>query len=142
MGSSFRQTVVASIFSRQDMDSKQMLSGHLERTLARVEASESEYIIAVQDTTYHNDSGQQAMSGLGEIQGKVRGLLQHHVLLIEAGGLPLGVLWQQYWTRNGGQDLPPEEKENDQWRQGLRAIHEHLSQSNQTIVKKQRSTLL
>jgi hypothetical protein len=45
---------------------------------------------------------------LGEIQGKVQGLLQHNVLLLDQVGLPLGLLAQQYWTRNGGQDLPPD----------------------------------
>jgi hypothetical protein len=133
MGNSFRQTV-ASIFARQDMDPKQMLSGHLQRTLARVAASESEYIIAVQDTTYYNYSGHQAMSGLGDIQGKVRGLLQHNVLLLDAVGVPLGLLAQQYWTRKGGKDLPPDDKESNKWHNGLSAINEHLSQSSQTVV--------
>lgn len=133
MGNSFRQTV-ASIFAHQEMDSNQMLSGHLQSTLARVEASESEYIIAAQDTTYYNYSGQHAMSGLGDIQGKVRGLLQHNVLLLDEVGLPLGLLSQQYWTRNGGQDLPPEEKESNKWHRGLSAINEHLSPSNKSIV--------
>jgi len=49
MGNSFRQTV-ASIFARQDMEPNQMLSGHRQSTLARVDASESDYIIAAQDT--------------------------------------------------------------------------------------------
>jgi len=106
MGNSFRQTV-AGIFARQEMDSNQMLSGHLQSTLSRVEASESEYIIAAQDTTYYNYSGQRAMMGLGEIQGKVQGLLQHNVLLLDQVGLPLGLLAQQYWTRNGGLSLAP-----------------------------------
>jgi len=61
-----------------------------------VEASGSEYITAAQDTTYYNYSGQRAMVGLGEIQGKVRGLLQHNVLLLDQLGLPLGLLTQQY----------------------------------------------
>ncbi|NJO73940.1 MAG: IS4 family transposase [Leptolyngbyaceae cyanobacterium RM1_406_9] len=133
MGNSFRQTF-AGIFARQEMDANQMLSGHLQSTLSGVEASESEYIIAAQDTTYYNYSGQRAMEGLGEIQGKVRGLLQHNVLLLDQVGLPLGLLAQQYWTRNGGQDLPPEEKESNKWHKGLSAINEHLCASSKTIV--------
>jgi len=41
------------------------------------------------------------MLGLGGIQGQVRGLMQHNVLLMDDGGLPLGVIDQQYWTRSG-----------------------------------------
>jgi len=44
------------------------------------------------------------MTGLGTIQGKVRGLLQHNVLLLDEVGVPLGLLAQQYWTRRGGKD--------------------------------------
>ena len=133
MGNSFRQTV-ASIFARQDMTPNQMLSGHLRSTLARVEASESEYIVAAQDTTYYSYAGHQAMSGLGEIQGNVRGLLQHNVLLLNDTGLPLGILSQQYWTRKGGKDLPKEEKESNKWHKGLQSINEYLGQSSKTIV--------
>lgn len=133
MGNSFRQTV-ASIFARQDMEPNQMLSGHRQSTLARVDASESDYIIAAQDTTYYNYSGQAAMTGLGTIQGKVRGLLQHNVLLLDEVGVPLGLLAQQYWTRRGGKDLPTEEKESQKWHQGLSAVNEHLGSSNKTIV--------
>lgn len=133
MGNSFRQTV-ASIFSRPDMSEQQLLSGHLQSTLARVAASEHEYIIAAQDTTYYNYSGQSAMTGLGTIQGKVRGLLQHNVLLLDAAGLPLGLLAQQYWTRQGGRDLPVGEKESQKWHQGLSDVNAHLGSSNKTVV--------
>ena len=111
MGNSFRQTV-ASLLSRPDMSDQHLLSGHLQSTLARVAASEHEYIIAAQDTTYYNYSGQSSMTGLGTIQGKVRGLLQHNMLLLNEVGLPLGLLAQQYWTRQGGKDLPAGEKES------------------------------
>jgi len=35
------------------------------------------------------------MLGLGGIQGQVRGLMQHNVLLMDDGGLPLGGIDQQ-----------------------------------------------
>jgi hypothetical protein len=66
-----------------------MLSGHVAATRARAQASESEYLIAAQDTTYYNYSGQAQMSGLGVIQGKVRGLMQHNVLLM----MKVGCRW-------------------------------------------------
>lgn len=90
---------------------------------ARVQASESEYLIAAQDTTYYNYSGQAQMSGLGVIQGKVRGLMQHNVLLLNEDGLPLGVLDQQYWTRGGAMDWPSHQPESQKWFNGLAAVN-------------------
>ena len=67
------------------MNDSTMLSGHIAATRERAQASDSEYLIAAQDTTYYNYSGQTQMSGLGVIQGKIRGLMQHNVLLMEDG---------------------------------------------------------
>jgi hypothetical protein len=133
MGSSFRQTV-AGIFARQEMNETLMLSSHLESTLSRMAASDGVYIIAAQDTTYYNYSGQKELSGLGIIQGKVRGLMQHNVLMLSESGIPLGLLSQQYWTRQGGKDLPPGEKESNKWHKGLHAINEHTGQLPKRIV--------
>ena len=89
-----------------------MLSGHVKEALERAESSEGEYVIAPQDTTYYNYSGQSQMSGLGKIQGKIKGVMQHNVLLLNEKGLPRGMLAQQYWTRHGGMDWPEGEKES------------------------------
>jgi len=91
MGNRFRQTV-AGLFSRDEMNDSTTLSGHVAATRARAQASDREYLIAAQDTTDYNYSGQAQMSGLGRIQGKVRGLMQHNVLLMDDGVLPLGVI--------------------------------------------------
>ena len=101
MGNSFRQTV-ARLFSHKQMTQDVMLSRHIEATRERASATEGDYVIAAQDTTYYNYSGHKEMSGLGVIQGKVRGVIQHNVLLVNESGLPLGLLGQQYWTRKGG----------------------------------------
>ena len=71
MGNSLRQTV-AGIFSHSKMNEELMLSGHIQATVERAKATDGEYLIAAQDTTYYNYSGQKPMSGLGVIQGKVR----------------------------------------------------------------------
>ncbi len=74
------------------------------------------------------------MSGLGVIQGKVRGVMQHNVLLVNSSGLPLGLLGQQYWTRKGGLDWPKGEKESSKWLKGLDAINQQASQSSKCFV--------
>lgn len=133
MGNGFRQTV-ASIFCHQKMNDKVMLSGHISETLARAEASEGEYIIAAQDTTYYNYSGQKEMKGLGLIQGNTRGVIQHNMLLLSERGLPLGILNQQHWTRAGGADIATGEKESNKWEKGLQAINERAEKISKRIV--------
>ncbi len=133
MGNSFRQTV-AGLFARDEMNDSTMLSGHVAATRERAQTSESEYLIAAQDTTYYNYSGQTQMSGLGVIQGKVRGLMQHNVLLMDDGGLPLGVIDQQYWTRGGAIDWPASQKESQKWFNGLAAVNQQAQTSNKRWV--------
>ena len=96
-------------------------------------ASDSEYLIAAQDTTYYNYPGQAQMSGLGIIQGKVRGLMQHNVLLLGANGQPLGVIDQQYWTRDGEIDWPSNQKESQKWFKGLSAVNQQAQGGEQTL---------
>ena len=133
MGNSFRQTV-AGLFARDDMNSSTMLSGHIAQTQSRAQASGSEYLIATQDTTYYNYSGQTQMMGLGRIQGKVRGLRQHNVLLTAEDGLLLGLVNQQYWTRDGGIDWPADQKESQKWFNGLNSVNQKAAGSNKRWV--------
>jgi hypothetical protein len=107
-----------------------MLSGHQQETIKRVANSGGDYIIAVQDTTYYNYTGHQQLSGIGKIQGKIKGLLQHNLLVMHQGGMPLGVFSQEYWTRKGGSiDLPAGEKESQKWLKGLEAQKEKAADS-------------
>ncbi|MDJ1185046.1 hypothetical protein PMH09_17810, partial [Roseofilum sp. BLCC_M143] len=116
------------------MNEELMLSGHIQATVERAKGTDGEYLIAAQDTTYYNYSGQTQMSGLGVIQGKVRGLIQHNILLLSETGVPLGLLGQQHWTREGHKDLPEGEGESSKWLKGLDAINEQGSQLHQSIV--------
>ena len=111
-----------------------MLSGHIAATGERAAASESDYLIAAQDTTYYNYSGHHQLSGLGRIQGNVRGLMQHNVLLTDETGLPLGLLGQQYWTRDGAMDWPEGHKESQKWFKGLAAINQQAQGSSKRWI--------
>ena len=133
MGNSFRQTVAA-LFASETMTSETMLSGHIAATVARAKASDSDYLIAAQDTTYYNYSGHNSMAGLGVIQGKIQGLMQHNVLLCDEGGLPLGLLDQQYWTRQGDMDWPADKKESQKWFNGLSAVNQQAHESEKHWV--------
>ena len=74
------------------------------------------------------------MTGLGIIQGKVRGLMQHNMLLIDEGGLPLGLVDQQYWTKEGGIDWPSHQKESQKWFNGLAALNQQAQGSSKRWV--------
>ncbi len=131
MGPTFRQTI-AGLFAHQTMNESVMLEGHLQATLQRAQASEGEYLVAAQDTTYYNYSTHQAMTGLGTIQGDIKGVMQHNVLLMTQTGQPLGLLDQQYWSRQG--DKPFVGKESQKWTNGLAAVNQHLGQSAKPVV--------
>lgn len=116
------------------MNSSTMLSGHLAQTQGRAQVSDSEYLIAAQDTTYYNYSGQTQMTGLGRIQGKVRGLMQHNVFLLDEQGQSLGLVDQQYWTREGAIDWPSDQKESQKWFNGLDAVNQYAAESSKRWV--------
>lgn len=133
MGASFRQTV-AGLLSDERMSETVLLSSHQQATVERAAASEGSYLIAAQDTTYYNYSGQREMAGLGILQGKRRGVLQHNVLLMNEQGLPLGLLGQQYWTRHGDKDLPAGESEGQKWFKGLASVNQQMGTLDKTVV--------
>jgi hypothetical protein len=117
------------------MKPKIMLAAHKQETITRAVNSGGQYIIAVQDTTYYNYTGHSKMSGIGKIQGKLRGILQHNLMLLSEKGLPLGVLYQDYWTRQGGSlDLKLGKKESLKWSKGLAAVRQESMAIPQKIV--------
>jgi hypothetical protein len=130
LGNTFRQAI-AGIFSKAAMNTEQMLAGHIQATVARCRQSVGKRIIVAQDTTYYNYTGHKAMSGLGIIQGNLKGCLQHNVLALDEQGLTLGLLDQQNWTR-GGLSCPP--KESDKWFNGLTAVNKQLGGLEKSVV--------
>lgn len=111
LGNTFRQSI-ATIFAKPAMNTEKMLEGHIRATVGRCSSSEGERLIVSQDTTYYNYNGHYNLSGLGIIQGKLKGTLQHNVLAINEAGVPLGLLYQRNWTRGG---LNAFENESDKW---------------------------
>jgi hypothetical protein len=72
------------------------------------------------------------MEDLGVIQGNLKGIMQHNLLLMNELSQPLGLIDQQYWTRKGDKDF--EGKESLKWTNGLEAINTHLRESRQKVV--------
>lgn len=110
-----------------------MLEGHLHATLQRAAASTDPYLIAVQDTTFYNYSTHKAMQGLGTLQPAVKGVLQHNVLLLNQKGVPLGLIDQQYWSRQQT-SVPYKGKESLKWSKGLKAVNKQLGGGANKVV--------
>lgn len=109
-----------------------MLEGHLAATIQRAKATEGNYLLAIQDTTYYNYTTHKAMQGLGTIRGQIKGIMQHNVLLTSQLGMPLGIINQQHWSREG--DLEFDGKESLKWERGLKAVNVKLAQVGKQVV--------
>lgn len=131
LGNSFRQTV-AGIFSDRRMNGDVMLSSHIGATAERAKATEGEYLIAWQDTTFYNYTGHKQMQGLGKLQGGILGILQHNVLLTSEKGVPLGLIDQQHWSRESA--VVFDGKESLKWERGLRAVNDRLAATGKKVV--------
>lgn len=131
MGNSFRQTV-AGIFSHTKMNESLMLEGHLDSTKRRCQSSEGTYLVASQDTCFYNYNSHHAMEGLGLIQGNVKGIIQHNLMLFSELGIPLGLIDQQYWSRTSEHSF--EGKESLKWTNGLDAVNQHLGGIDKRVV--------
>ena len=110
-----------------------MQEGHVRATKERISASDGEYLLVAQDTTYYNYSGQQAMEGLGKIQGKVKGIMQHNLLAMSERGMPLGLLGQEYWSRESSHPYQGK-KESERWGKGLQIVNRELGGTEKTVV--------
>jgi hypothetical protein len=130
--------------SNDDVDEQAILSGHLQATRDRAQASVGPLLI-LQDTTefsYKRDKPEligftgQAISRKDETgrwkKHKVCGILMHSSLAVTTDGLPLGLCAIKFWSRQNFKGtralknkinptrVPIEEKESFKWLQNLR----------------------
>jgi len=86
-------------FSHPGVKRGAILAAHRQQTLERMN-QESE-VLVIQDTTYVNLTGHEAMKGLGPITMRKtsRGLVVHHALAVSGSGQTLGLLDQRVWAR-------------------------------------------
>jgi hypothetical protein len=124
---------VAAIFAKEKMEAGDILSGHIHATLERCRMDTGQFIIVPQDTTYFNYTTHKSMKGLGTIQNKVKGVLQHNILALNDKALPLGLLGQLTWTRDGkNADLFA--KESDKWFKGLAQVNDLAGNTDKKII--------
>lgn len=105
-----------------------MLASHRQATLQRIQQCATKDFVIPTDTVFFTMPGHKGCKGLRPLQGKVLGVAQHNVMVVEAAtGIPLGVPVVHNWTRGGHQDHW--EIESHKWYMGLTYANE-LAQSH------------
>lgn len=100
-------------FQNDKVTSEKILSAHRTRTWERIQ--HEPVVLAVQDTSYLNFSSHKQTDGLGPIgdsRSASQGIVTHNVLALSPQGLPLGLLNQTGWTRDGYSQQSERERKN------------------------------
>lgn len=113
------------------METNTILDGHFQATANRCRAASGKFIVVAQDSTYLNYSGQLQMDGLGVIQDRILGFVQHNALAMDEQGRPLGMVYQRTWSREGENDF---ENESQKWLEGIKFAQERLAGTGKKIV--------
>ena len=119
-----------------------ILIGHSQQTLQR--AKEYPFFLAASDTTSFDFTSHKACTGLGPIAStpKSQGFLTHSVIALSPNGIPLGILYQQSWTRtaesfgqsNQRHSRPESERESQKWVKALRGVEEILQHDDSVLL--------
>lgn len=106
-----------------------LLAGHVYASAKRAE--QHELILVASDTTDMDFSGHPATLGLGGISNRKwqQGFLVHSALALTPQGVPLGVLYQNTWSRATelSKDSFPSGKESDKWLAALHGVEAALA---------------
>lgn len=100
-----------------------VITGHRQQTIERMK--QHNIVLNIQDTTSLNYSNllNTADLGLYSDSETAKGLLLHSSFAVTPDGVPLGILWQEYWSRDpekrgkkhSRHKLSTEEKESNKW---------------------------
>jgi len=114
------------LFDNKKTTAEKVLSPHTNRTSERMIGYAQ--VLAIQDTSYLDYSHHPDKQGVGPIgttkQHKLRGIVMHSTLITTTTGLPLGLVSQEFWSRDEQakqmtpaerRKMPIEEKESNKW---------------------------
>jgi hypothetical protein len=119
------------LLSNESFTFEKLMTAEQEATLKRIEAGGFETILVVQDTTDINLNGHKKTAGLGYCSEHIHGAKGHTALALTPDGLPLGILYQKYTTREEAKSplsesekraRPIEEKESYRWIETSQAV--------------------
>lgn len=121
-----------------------MIAPHYKQTVQRIEESDAEYVLAIQDQMRLNFTKHKAKSDLGSI-GKSGntiqyGLIQHSILSVTDRNEPLGLLDVSYFdyddidTSTSRDKRAIEDKANKFWIDALKKMRERLGNTQKKII--------
>jgi hypothetical protein len=129
------------LFDNERVTADKILSCHRKKTLSRMQ--HESVVLAIQDTSYFNFTKHKKTKGLGPIgdsSAAVQGLILHSTFAVTPSGVPLGVLSQDCWAREGfinsdvSADRPFVEKESFKWVKALREVTSLPTAKTTTVV--------
>ena len=131
-------------FANEKVTPIKILSPHREQTLERIKRDESNYCLAIQDTTFLNFNDHRACNGLGFIGSteNLKVMIAHTTLACSVKGLPLGILEQKLYIRSEistmssreREKLPISQKESVRWLESIRAITAAIDNTTTTTT--------
>ena len=131
------------LFDNDKVTTNNLLVPHRGQTLSRI--SHEKLVLAIQDTTFLNFSQGKKNKSLGPIgdrNSQAQGMVLHHTLAVTPENLPLGILTQKIWTRNGFNEkteeenwkTPIEDKESYKWIEALRDVNKLVSTADRVVT--------
>lgn len=131
-------------FSNPKILSEQLINPHYKQTVQRIQDSDVEYILAIQDQMRLNFTKHKAKTDLGSIgkSGKTiqYGLIQHSVLSVTDRNEPLGLLDVSYFdyddidTSTSRDKRAIEDKANKFWINALKNMRQRLGNTQKRII--------
>lgn len=129
-------------FSNDNINPESLSAGHYFNTIERIK--NYPLVLMIQDTTALDFTTHRKTNGLGPYSTTpdTRGLLMHSVLAVSPTGIPLGLLYQDIWTRDPAtrgksslrSKLPIEAKESFKWLKALKASSQKVPNSVKTVM--------
>lgn len=131
-------------FSNPKVSGEKLISPHYEQTVNRIQQSDANYILAIQDQMRLNFTNHKAKTDLGTI-GKTGntiqyGLIQHSVLAVNDLNEPLGLLNVDYFDYSDidktihASERTIEDKANFFWLDGLNKMRQRLGNIKKKII--------
>jgi hypothetical protein len=132
---------VYNLISNNKVTPPAIMSGHQLKTIERMK--QYQLVLKIQDTCILDFSTHRNTKGLGKCSGpNSLGLLMHSVFVVSSDGVPLGLLYQDIWSREEYPDqkrtkrrqLPIEVKESFKWQKAMEGSRVALSDTTRTVT--------
>ena len=142
-GDKYAAKAFYALLSNEKFTMEQLANEAYKGTTQRIESSGITRVLLVEDTCDANLNGHKKTKELGYSSEHIRGVKVHSCLALIPTGTPLGLLWQQYETREVKKITlnheekaarPIEEKESYRWLETTRNTLERVPDGVESVV--------